>query len=97
MKDKTKTPGIILRHTYFNVFEILTDEQLGSFVRFLMEYASSTNGDKPNIQDRESLILFKSIQPQIDRDIDKYRTVVERNRKNGLKGGRPPNNPKKPR
>lgn len=45
-------------------------------------------------------VAFSFVKPQIDRDIDKYNKVVERNRANGKLGGRKPkrtqNNPKNP-
>lgn len=39
-------------------------------------------------------IAFSFVKPQIDRDIDKYNKVVERNRANGRNGGRKPQKPK---
>ena len=45
-------------------------------------------------------IAFSFVKPQIDRDIEKYNKVVERNRNNGKSGGRKPKeterNPKNP-
>lgn len=40
-------------------------------------------------------IAFSFVKPQIDRDIDKYNKVVERNRANGKSGGRKPKEPKR--
>lgn len=43
--------------------------------------------------------VFKSFKNQFDRDLEKYKKTVERNKGNGSKGGRPPktqDNPKKP-
>lgn len=40
-------------------------------------------------------IAFSFVKPQIDRDIDKYNKVVERNRANGKRGGRKPKKTKR--
>ena len=40
-----------------------------------------------------SKVAFSFMKSQFDRDIVKYKNIVERNRLNGAKGGRPPNNP----
>ena len=40
-------------------------------------------------------IAFSFVKTQIDRDIDKYNKVVERNRTNGKSGGRKPKEPKR--
>jgi hypothetical protein len=47
-------------------------------------------------------IAFNFLVSQFKRDLEKYNNVIERNRKNGLKGGRPKtqktqNNPEKPK
>lgn len=58
----------------------------------VIEYATSGNlqGLKPM-----AAIAFNFIKQQIDRDTDKYMSIIERNKSNGSKGGRP-KEPKKP-
>lgn len=61
----------------------------------VIEYATTGNikGLKPMAN-----IAFNFIKTTIDRDIEKYGAIVERNRRNGINGGRPtnPKEPKKP-
>lgn len=63
----------------------------------IIEYATTGNlqGLKPMAN-----IAFNFIKIDIDRDTEKYRSIVERNKNNGSKGGRPksenPNKPKEP-
>lgn len=61
----------------------------------IIEYATTGNlqGLKPMAN-----IAFNFIKIDIDRDTDKYMSVVERNKSNGTRGGRPKSdNPKKPK
>lgn len=63
----------------------------------IIEYATTGNlqGLKPMAN-----IAFNFIKIDIDRDTEKYMSIVERNKSNGTKGGRPksenPNKPKEP-
>ena len=63
----------------------------------IIEYATTGNlrGLKPMAN-----IAFNFIKIDIDRDTDKYMSIVERNKSNGTKGGRPksenPSEPKEP-
>jgi hypothetical protein len=41
-------------------------------------------------------MAFSFIKSNLDRDMQKYEAIVNRNRNNGLKGGRPTKQPKKP-
>jgi hypothetical protein len=60
----------------------------------IIEYATTGNlrGLKPTAK-----VAFNFIKTDIDRNTEKYLSIVERNKKNGSKGGRPgnknPNNP----
>ena len=61
----------------------------------IIEYATTGNlrGLKPMAN-----IAFNFIKIDIDRDADKYMSIVERNKSNGSKGGRPKSeNPSKPK
>lgn len=63
----------------------------------IMEYAfiGKVEGLKPMVN-----IAFNFIKTSMDRDAEKYLSVIERNKNNGAKGGRPkngnPQNPSKP-
>lgn len=61
----------------------------------IIEYATTGNlrGLKPMAN-----IAFNFIKIDIDRDTEKYMSIVERNKSNGSKGGRPKSeNPKEPK
>ena len=77
------------------VFEMLTDEEAGKLIKHLFSYV---NGKESELNDRLLEVAFEPIRLQLERDMKKYESVCERNRENGLKGGRPKKkrNPKKP-
>ncbi len=78
-----------------NVIDKLTDTQAGFLIKKVYGYCG--NGHvPPEIKDPLVDVVFTSIRTVIDRDYDKYLKIVERNRKNGEKGGRPKEEPKKP-
>ena len=67
------------------VLDELTDEQAGMLFRAIKNYHAG--GDEP-----ENLIIrlaFAPFKNQFTRDEEKYQSVIERNRNNGQKGGRP--------
>lgn len=70
----------------------LTDEEAGRLFRALLLYAQ---GENPEFLGNERFV-FPSMRAQIDRDKDAYEAVVERNKRNGSKGGRPKSNPENP-
>ena len=83
---------------YQNQIEIckkyMDAEQFGRLMFALFEYEA---GNDPEVGDDIAIAFeFMSLQMQIDRE--KYAKIVERNRKNGKKGGRPKKeeNPKNP-
>ena len=75
---------------YLDTLEILhklTDEQAGRLLKSFLAYHS---GQDFNLDPMLDLVFF-SFQAQFERDGTKYNTIVERNRNNGSKGGRPKN------
>lgn len=70
----------------------LTDEQFGRVVRAALAYAEE--GVIPELDPLESL-AFAVMRGDIDRAKVKYEAIAERNRANGMKGGRP-RNPENP-
>lgn len=66
----------------------LTDEQFGRVVRAALAYAEE--GTLPELDALESL-AFAVMRGDIDRAKVKYEAIAERNRVNGMKGGRPKN------
>ena len=66
--------------------ELLTDEQVGVLIRSVVKYAS--NEEELSSNDGMVKLLFSVIKKQIDRDTEKYKTVCERRREAGSKGGK---------
>lgn len=74
--------------------EFLSMEQFGRLMDALFDL---DDGGDPDVSDDKMVAMafaFMSLQQQIDRE--KYDKIVERNRKNGAKGGRPKKNPENP-
>lgn len=74
--------------------EFLNMEQFGRLMDALFDF---DDGIDPELGDDNMVAMafaFMSLQQQIDRE--KYDKIVERNRKNGAKGGRPKKNPENP-
>ena len=91
--------SFIIYHSYMDIFEDLTDEQLGKLFRAFFNY--ELHKIEPDFVG-EMKIAFKFIKKDLDLNLEKYEKICEKNRLNGLKGGRPkkpngfqenPNNP----
>ncbi|WP_148038832.1 DUF6291 domain-containing protein [Proteiniphilum sp. X52] len=78
-----------------NAISGLPDDVRLDIYESIIEYAISGNirGLKPLAK-----VAFNFIKTDIDRDTERYMSIVERNKENGKKGGRPKgtNNPKNP-
>lgn len=70
----------------------LPDELAGKLFKHFLAYV---NDENPQTDDVMLKIAFEPIKQQLKRDLQKYNNIVERNKKNGAKGGRP-KNPKEP-
>ncbi len=70
-------------------------EKAGELFLIILQYV---NDENPIIDDILIDLVFEPIKQQFKRDLEKYRNTIERNKKNGAKGGRPKNpiEPKKP-
>lgn len=85
MNDKKKS--FLLYLDTLEILHKLTDEQAGKLLKAFLAYHS---GQDFNLDPMLDLVFF-SFQAQFERDGVKYNTIVERNRNNGSKGGRPKN------
>lgn len=86
--------SFIIYKSFYEPIKILSDKQLGRLFRALFDYQIENKADvEPDI-----LMAFSFFKNQMDIDERKYDKVVERNRSNGSKGGRPSKekNPKNP-
>lgn len=79
--------SFILHNDSLNILDILTDEQAGKLFKAIKNYQ---NGVKQEL-DFGINIAFVQFENQFKRDEQKYESVVERNKINGSKGGRPKN------
>lgn len=73
------------------LFEQLPDAQAGKLIKLIFAYVNDQN---PEIEDLLLKVAFEPIKLQLKRDLTTWNNIVERNRINGAKGGRP-KNPKK--
>lgn len=88
--------SFILHIDSLGILDELSDEQCGQLFRLIANYH---NPEKPNATQITQVVnlAFYSFKNQFDRDFQAYQKTVERNKNNGLLGGRPKkNNPKKP-
>ena len=75
--------------------EMLSNEKAGELFNHILKYV---NDENPVSDDMEIKLAFMPIKQALKRDLVKYEGIVERNRVNGSKGGRPrtQSEPKKP-
>jgi hypothetical protein len=80
-----------------DIFEKLSDEEAGKLIKAVLYYVHT--GDNPPL-DRLLDMAFVPIKQALHRDLEKWRNILQRNKDNGLLGGRPkrcnPEKPKKP-
>lgn len=67
------------------VLDELSNEQAGLLFKAIKSYQN----DEDIELDSLTKIIFSPFKAQFDRDNEKYQKIVERNKNNGLKGGRP--------
>lgn len=85
--------NFILYKDFKPTLKLLNDEQAGKWIKAVFDYVDGRN--EPDFTDDGMLQLAFSItKTQLERDLVKYKNIVERNKKNGLKGGRPSNKEK---
>ena len=91
MTTQTKNRSFILHKDSLSILNKLTDEQAGQLFKAIYKY--QLNNTLP--QDNFISIIIDPFLNQFSRDDIKYQNVIERNKINGSKGGRPKtqNNP----
>ncbi|MEA4810825.1 hypothetical protein SDC9_49574 [bioreactor metagenome] len=90
--------SFVLYNDNYEPIESLSQEEKGDLLDAIFLY--HINGAEPNIENKVVRMAFLFFRSQFERDNQKYSKVVERNKINGNKGGRPkketqdnPNNP----
>jgi hypothetical protein len=86
MEDFMKD-SLVLYTAYYDKFRKLSDEQFGQLIRYMLSYQKT--GVVPEIKDFAMSIAFDVAKEDMDRNNKKYDEICERNRKNGMRGGRP--------
>ena len=72
------------------VVDALTDQQAGQLLKAILAHVRM---EYYEIEDPVVQIAFLPIRQTLERDHEKYLGIVDRNRANGSKGGRPRKNP----
>lgn len=82
---------IILHLDSLDIFDDMSDEQAGKLIKAIRNYRKGVESDL----DFGLKMAFAPFRNQFIRDEETYQKTCERNRINGLRGGRP-NNPEEP-
>ena len=86
--------SFVLYIDHLSVLDELTDEQAGQLFKAINAHVNNKDYALNGLLNA----VFIPFRNQIDRDTEKYNKIIERNKINGKKGGRPKtqSNPKKP-
>ena len=91
-----KKESFLLYNNFYGPIKHLDDKKLGQLFRAIYEY--EVNGEIIDL-DSDIKMAFDFFKNQLDVDSEKYKKIVERNKQNGSRGGRPKkseDNPKNP-
>lgn len=81
----SKRKSFIVHHDSLEVINKLTDEQAGKLLKAIKAYQLGEDFEMDLMTD----LVFTPFKSQFIRDDEKYQNIVNRNKNNGLKGGRP--------
>ncbi len=91
-----RTTNVIILGSVWDMIPKLTNEQIADLFRGIADWRL---GNDPQFHDPMIQGLWLGLEPNFNQSIKKYEQRVEKNRQNGIKGGRPkktednPNNP----
>jgi len=90
----SKRKSFIVHHDSLEVIDKLTDEQAGKLLKAIKAYQLGEDFEMDLMTD----LVFTPFKSQFIRDDEKYQNIVNRNKNNGSKGGRPKTqtNPEEP-
>ena len=82
MKD-----NFLLKKSQREIFDTLTDKDAGKLIKEIYKYVNE------GIFELEGYLkaIFIPIKNEIDKNEEKYKKICERNKQNGINGGRPKN------
>jgi hypothetical protein len=85
--------SFIIYHSFYPPIQKLTDEEKGQLLDGIFQFQMGLPVRElpPVVQ-----MAFDFMKSHFERDSVKYQNIIERNHKNGAKGGRPTGEPKKP-
>ena len=78
--------NVIIYQSHFDLFDQLNDIQAGKLIKAIGKYEK---GIQPTIDDDLVKGIFISIKRDFDIQSENYKKIVDRNRENGKKGGKP--------
>lgn len=78
--------SVLLYCDIIHTVDGLTDEEAGKLFKHYLRYINDLNPEPP---DRLTQLVFEPIKQNLKRDLVKWREFTEKQRLNGLKGGRP--------
>lgn len=84
---KSGKQGFIVYRSWSPVIKSIPDEAAGRLFKAVMSYQ---DGEQIDIDDPMLNGFFQMMKHTFEIDAEKYAAIVERNRQNGRKGGRPP-------
>lgn len=93
-KNETQAPGYMTYREAALIFSLMPEREAAQAIKATANYF--LYGTVPEGLDGAAVQVFDIMRADIDRGNEKYQKTVEKNRKNGKKGGRPPkktNNP----
>ena len=86
----------ITYHDNINALRLLSDTERGRLYRALLEYSMKDEDQQGGNRQYENQklggnerFMFEVMKAQIDRENEKYKKICDRNRNNGINGGRP--------
>jgi hypothetical protein len=82
----TRKKSFILYCDLIHTIKQLPDDKAGALFKHILLYV---NHENPISEDLIVNLCFEPIKQQLNRDLIKYKGIVERNQLNGIKGGRP--------
>ena len=85
--------SFLIYKSFYEPIKFLDDEKLGKLFRAIFEYQINNI----ECQDMEIRMAFEFFKNQFRLDDEKYQKIVERNKENGKKGGRPKQNEENPK
>lgn len=86
-ENRQTAPGFMTYREAALIFSLIGDAEAAQAIKATVNYY--LYGKEPERLDGMAQTVFSIMKNDIDRNNEKYSLIVERNRENGRKGGRP--------